>query len=383
MPDPDQCVSENLRVMRSPKTVELGITSRCNLRCSYCSHFSSAGDVNTDLSASEWQQFFRELGENAVLDVVFSGGEPFIREDIKELISGVVANRMRFSFLSNATLITEDLAAFIRDTGRCDRIQVSIDGPGPETHDFFRGDGSFVKALEGLKTLLKYQISPSVRVTVQKKNLNSLDEAAKLLLEDVGLSGFSTNAASYMGLCRKNEGMVQLNPAEYSQAMATLLRLNKKYDNRIIAQAGPLASANQWLEMTGAREAGKPGLPGCGFLRSCGGVFQSLSVRADGVMVPCSHLGHIALGRINQDRLADVWMNHPELQRLRERRNTPLSDFAFCQGCEYIPFCRGGCPALAFSLTGDDNTPSPESCLKRFLAGGGKLPETETEGKDD
>jgi MoaA/NifB/PqqE/SkfB family radical SAM enzyme len=36
-------------VMRTPKSMDLEITTRCNLRCEYCSHFSSAGDVGLDL----------------------------------------------------------------------------------------------------------------------------------------------------------------------------------------------------------------------------------------------------------------------------------------------------------------------------------------------
>jgi MoaA/NifB/PqqE/SkfB family radical SAM enzyme len=38
-----------MQVMRTPKSMDLGITTRCNLRCEYCSHFSSAGDVGLDL----------------------------------------------------------------------------------------------------------------------------------------------------------------------------------------------------------------------------------------------------------------------------------------------------------------------------------------------
>ena len=75
----------------------------CNLRCLYCSHFSSAGDVESDLPAAEWTQFFEELNRCAVLDVTLCGGEPFLRKDLRELIESIVANRMRFSILTNGT----------------------------------------------------------------------------------------------------------------------------------------------------------------------------------------------------------------------------------------------------------------------------------------
>jgi SynChlorMet cassette radical SAM/SPASM protein ScmE len=152
-----------MRVMNTPKSVDLNITSKCNLRCTYCSHFSSEGQTDTDLPTEEWLKFFEELKECAVLDVCLSGGEPFYRKDIKELIAGVVANRMRFSMLSNGGLITEEILEFIKSTGRCDSIQISIDGPGPESHDIARGKGSFSAALRGLELLLKHKIPATTR----------------------------------------------------------------------------------------------------------------------------------------------------------------------------------------------------------------------------
>ena len=112
-----------------------------------------------------------------------------------------------------------------------------------------------------------------------------------------------------------------------------------------------------------------------GYLSGCGCTMNKLAVRTDGVIVPCNQLSHIELGRINQDDLQEVWQNHPELKRLRERRKIPLSDFEFCQDCDYIDYCTGNCPALAYTILSNDTHPSPDACLKRFLEAGGKLPD--------
>ena len=369
-----------MKVMKTPKPVDLNITNQCNLRCSYCSHFSSGADFGKDLPTEEWLQFFEELNDCAVLDVCFSGGEPLYRKDFKELVRGVVKNKMRFSVLSNGTLINDDLVEFLKSTGRCNSFQVSIDGPGPESHDVCRGQGSFEKALNGLKCLIKHKMPATVRVTIHKHNLKTLDRVAELLLDEIGLSSFSTNSASYMGLCRQNEADVQLSVEEYSEAMVKLLELNKKYNNRIGAQAGPQASAEHWAKMEEYRKNKRDKIPGCGYLVSCGGVFSKMSVAANGVMSPCSQLSHINLGRINHDNLRETWTNHPELKRLRGRRDIPLGDFDFCKGCEYIPYCRGGCPALAYTLTGDENKPSPDACLRTFIQAGGILPDAVMKG---
>ena len=364
-----------MKLMKTPRSVDLSITNRCNLRCTYCYHFTGAGDVVEDLAKEEWLQFFEELSRCAVMNVTLEGGEPFCRKDLGSLIEGIVSNRMRFNILSNGTLITDGMAAFLASTGRCDGVQVSIDGSVPTTHDACRGEGNFLKAMQGIKSLERYNVHVSVRVTIHKKNVKDLENVARLLLEEIGLSGFSTNAASYMGLCRQNAEQVQLTIEERSLAMETLLKLNKTYNGRISASAGPLAQGRDWLEMEKARREGRENIPGRGYLSGCNGSRSNMAVRADGVMVPCIQMSHIELGRINLDDLQEVWQEHSELKRLRERHKISLNEFEFCQGCVYVNYCTGNCPALAYTILGKEDHPSPDACLKRFLDAGGRLPE--------
>ena len=360
--------------MSTPRTIDLAIVSDCNLRCTYCSHFESACDVKQDLSKEEWLTFFEELNRCGVMSACIQGGEPFYCEDLKELIDGIVHNRMRFNILSNGTLITDEMSAFLSSTGRCDGVQISIDGSIPITHDACRGEGNFLKAMEGIKLLKKHQVSVSVRVTIHKNNVRDLENVARLLLEEIGLPGFSTNAASHMGLCMRNEEQVQLTPEERSIAMESLLNLNKRYNGRISATAGPLAEAGQWLRMEEARKEGRQSLPGRGSLTGCGCASQKIAVRADGVIVPCLLLSHIELGRVNKDDIDEVWQRHSKINNLRNRRSISLTDFEFCKECEYVNYCTGNCPALSYTLVGEVNHPSPDACLKRFLEAGGRLP---------
>jgi SynChlorMet cassette radical SAM/SPASM protein ScmE len=363
-----------MKIMKTPKSMDLEITNRCNLRCAYCSHFTSAGDVEGDLSTGEWLAFFEALNRAAVLEVCLSGGEVLVRQDLPELIEGIVRNRMRFSILSNGTLITDEMARFLASTRRCNSVQVSIDGSIPFTHDAFRGEGNFVKAVEGLKALMRNGVAATVRVTIHRKNVDDLAAIAAFLLDDLGLPSFSTNSASFMGLCRNNAEQLLLTPRERTKAMRTLLKLVKKYEGRIGASAGPLAEARGWMEMEQARLQGLEGMPGRGYLAGCGVGRDKLAVRADGTIVPCGQLPHLELGRIDRDDLTEIWQRHESLTGLRERHLIPLDSFAFCEGCTYINFCTGNCPAIAYTLMGEVNHPSPDACLRRFLEEGGELP---------
>jgi SynChlorMet cassette radical SAM/SPASM protein ScmE len=363
-----------LNIMRTPRHVDLEITSRCNLRCRYCYYFDNPAQQYHDLPTNDWLQFFDELGQCAVMEVTLQGGEPFIRKDLPDLIEGIVGNRMRFSILSNGTLIEDETAAFIADTNRCDTIQVSIDGSCPEIHDKFRGNGSFDKAIQGIQILKRHNVNVTVRVTIHRHNVNELDNIAAFLIEELGLPGFSTNTASFFGSCRQNADEVMLSIPDRQNAMETLLMLSAKYNGRISASAGPLAEARTWSRMEAAHAQGKPKFPNGGHLTGCGCPTSKIAIRADGAIIPCSMLSHMELGRIIRDSLIDVWQNSPNLNKLRQRHNISLTTFHFCQDCPYVSYCTGNCPGLAFTITGKVDHPSPDACFRRYLQKGGKLP---------
>ncbi|MCM8787653.1 MAG: SynChlorMet cassette radical SAM/SPASM protein ScmE [Candidatus Omnitrophica bacterium] len=362
-----------MKLIKTPQEIEILITSKCNLFCKYCSNFDNFKNIEDDLSTSEWLEFFSKLSDCAVMRVTLSGGEPLLRGDLKELIQGIIKNKMRFSILTNGSLITEDIAKFLALTNRCDYVQISIDGVNKNMHDSMRGEGSFQKAIEGINILKKYNVSFTIRVTVHKGNFLYLEEIASFLFKKLNVKSFSINSASYLGLCKINSNFVCLNPTEYSIAIKSLLKLDKIYPNRIKALAGPLADAKRWIFMHKAYLENKA--PTGGYLIGCKGIFRKLAVRADGVIIPCVQLSHINLGKINKDSLKDIWNNHPKLNEMRERKNISLNNFSYCRDCIYINYCTGNCPAIAYTMLGDINKPSPEGCLKRFLEEGGNFPD--------
>jgi len=365
------------QVMRTPRSVDLEITSRCNLRCRYCYFFDNQEVTYRDLPTDEWLRFIAELGDCGVMNVCLAGGEAFIRKDLPQLIEAIVKNRMRFSILSNGSLVDDSIASFIADTKRCDYVQVSIDGSRAEVHDICRGKGSFAGAVRGIRTLQKHNVPVTVRTTLHHHNIDDLENTARFLLEELGLQGFSTNAAGYIGSCRKNSRDLLLTVEDRQAAMLKLVRLNLRYDGRITAQAGPLADAEFWTHMEAARRQKAPAFDNGGRLTGCGCTHDSIAVRADGTIVPCSILAHLELGRINRDSLLEVWQKNQALNSLRRRHHIRLADFDYCSDCGYLDYCTGNCPGLGYAMTGQVNFPSPDACLKRFLADGGSIPADE------
>lgn len=363
---------ENRRLMRTPKSIDIDITSRCNLRCRYCFHRTSPADTGRELPTEEWTEFFRELREGAVMEVTIGGGEPFLREDLPELIDAIVANRMRFSILSNGARITPRVAGHLAASKRCNTVQVSVDGSRAEVHDRLRGAGAFEGAMRGIRILQEAGLPVTSRITIHRFNIDDLESIAALLMDRIGMGSISTNSACRQGLAREYEEEVMLTPGELCDAMEKILALAERYDNRITSTAGPLSLARGYREMEEARKEGRS-LPGRGYLSGCGCMWSKLAVRPDGTYVPCNMLSHIELGRINRDRLVDLWQNHGDLASLRDRYKIPLSRFPECADCPWQLTCTGNCPAGRYTRTGDVFAPNMDECLRRFLERGGRF----------
>lgn len=359
----------------APRELDLSLTGHCNLRCRYC-FYADEMTSRSDLPTEQWLRFLEEAGALGVQRVCLSGGEVFTRRDLWTVIDGVIANRMRYSILTNGTLITETTVekfAVGKRRLRLDSIQVSLDGSCSEVHDRSRPPASFERALRGLRLLKAHSLPVTVRVTINRHNADDLPSIARLLLEDIGLESFSTNEAEPMGTACCWADDTVLTDRQRQQAMTTLSRLAEIYPGRISATAGPLARAHMFQEIEERLQRGEAGIPGRGTLCSCGGVFDKMAVLHDGTMVPCTMLPTLTMGIIGRVSFSEAWQRHPAINVVRARSRVPLSSLPECADCEYTGFCTGGCPATVMARTGHILGRDDLSCYRAWRQQGDGL----------
>ncbi len=350
--------------MSTPRAVDLVITNQCNLRCRYCYHFDGAGDVAQDLPRSEWSRFFEQLERHAVLEVSLTGGEPFARPDLPEILQDLSRHPLRFTLYTNATLVGAEEARLLAGLRRLRAVQVSLDAGSADGHDACRGAGSFERAVRGIRAMQECGLPLSLQVTLHRLNAPDLEKTARFVLEDLGLPSFQINSVYDMGTCSRYREQICLGLEERRAAMIALEELERRHPGRLRASAGPLAQLRRWTAMERARRTG--GIwPQGGLLGACGGVFRKLAVRADGAIIPCNQLSERVLGWIQHDDLREVWQQSPELERLRRRQETRMRDLPGCRDCSWAAWCTGGCPAGGAEGFGT------EDCLRAFLEQGG------------
>ncbi|HUT54913.1 MAG TPA: radical SAM protein [bacterium] len=127
---------------RSVQYLILFVTSRCNARCKMCFNWRTLEGSSLDLELDEIRALSRTTPE--LIQLTLSGGEPFLRDDLVEIIEAFHQNTgvSQITLPTNA-ILTDRIAAAVEDIlDRFSRLSVnldlSIDGVGAD-HDEIRG----------------------------------------------------------------------------------------------------------------------------------------------------------------------------------------------------------------------------------------------------
>ncbi len=144
-------------------------TKRCNLRCMHCYSASGSAKGDDELTTSQAKEMLAEAAQINCPVVLFSGGEPLLREDLFELLAEARRLKLRTVISTNGTLIDAAVAGKLAEAG-VGYVGISIDG-GEEFHDKFRGvKGSFAATAAGIENCKKAGLKTGLRFTITKAN---------------------------------------------------------------------------------------------------------------------------------------------------------------------------------------------------------------------
>jgi len=122
----------------------------CNLSCDYCCVRSSPTAPRRELGLAPVKRIAREAAELGVKEIFVTGGEPFLLDDIGEILLASAATAPT-TVLTNGMLFAGRRVESLRVLPR-DRVvlQISLDSSTPDRHDQHRGAGSWARAYEGI-----------------------------------------------------------------------------------------------------------------------------------------------------------------------------------------------------------------------------------------
>ncbi len=113
------------------------VTNRCNLRCSFCDFWPNPAHPSEELTVAEFGDLARQMAGLGCFLVSIEGGEPFVRDDLVEIVRAFSEEHITALFTSGWYVTPENARALWQAglTHAC----VSIDYPDAERHDQKRG----------------------------------------------------------------------------------------------------------------------------------------------------------------------------------------------------------------------------------------------------
>ena len=313
-------------------SMQMDITNACNLSCTHCYHsdHKNKGAISFDGWVGVLDQYEALLNKLYLKPAItICGGEPLVSPYLLPLLENINTRfpGVNIQILTNGTKINESLLMKLKKYNIS--FQVSMDGPNAETHDLKRGQGSFEKALAGLRLARKHNFQTWILSVLSRETSLHLDEYF-MLAKNVNASAMNFTRLIPVGygenLVNRGQDDILLGE-DLKNAMTSIVKLSKKH--------GVYSNTDQPLYHLIDPKLGKNGKYG----------FQGLVVDYKGNLKVSSRID-FKLGSVIDDGLENLFLNHPVMKNLRAGK------VKGCGSCKFQSRC-GGDRNMSYAVTGN------------------------------
>lgn len=332
----------------SLKSAYVHITQRCNLQCVGCYSLDDDRNRLADAPTEKINHAISQLASAGVEQIVISGGEPFLRDDLAAIAAyaKIECGIPSVVVLSNG--IGLDAHQLKRVAPLVDRVSISFDGCTASSPAYIRGQQRYPELVRAIEAVKAANIPAHMIATIHAKNIDDVRGYLDLA-ERLGV----TVSFSLLSCSCDDAALGELVPRE-----TELRKLGRSM--LTVGEGGPMPVSDSPI---GANLTVKS---------SCGAGRGMVSVAADGTVYPCHmlHRKELAMGNLFSDSMHSALSS--EVGQGFRSLNT--KDFEGCAECEYELLCGGGCRAR--SLFGFGNLRSPDAycvMMKEFFSGYGEM----------
>jgi len=244
---------------RVPLDGAIEVTRRCPLRCAHCYNNLPMGDRDAQRSELTYEEHCRildEIAEAGCLWLLYTGGEPFAREDFLDIYTYAKQKGLLITLFTNGTLITEKTADYLVEW-RPFSIEITLYGRTEQTYERVTGiPGSYERCLRGIRLLMERGLPLKLKTVVVTLNKHELGEL-KRFVEGLGLA-FKFDAMINPRIDRSRSPLaLRLTPEEIVELdlqdpkrVAEWRRFSEKYLGRaaLIEQGGDVYECGGGLD---------------------------------------------------------------------------------------------------------------------------------------
>lgn len=328
------------------QTIAIRVTQSCNLRCQHC--YSVSGEkLHDELSLREIKGIMNQGKKLGAIRIFFTGGEPFIRKDICEILKYADKNKFAIYISTNGTFFNKRIINSLKSLKHLRTLQISIDGLS-KIHDQIRGrKGTFDKAIKWAKIVKEELKGKKIAFvfTLMKKNKNEAARVLKLAMS-LRIDVFGLVPLYPVKRSKNAEDISALEKYSIFQELCEIYKKSRQSKLKLGLLIPPALMPKPLREIE----------YGCGYVCTFPNM---LSIGANGDVAPCDGLlnyKNFILGNIRSRPLKELW-DHPLMRKLRGINPDDLK--GVCKKCKHLSFCMGGCRARAYIEYGNFNAPNP------------------------
>jgi MoaA/NifB/PqqE/SkfB family radical SAM enzyme len=319
--------------LSAPEHVYFSLTNRCNLKCKMCDVRNYPSQPKEELTTEKCRDIINESNNIGIDHIVFSGGEPLLREDIFDLIGYAIDAKIKIvDIITNGTLIDDSMASKLIKSG-INHITFSLDGLG-RVNDAIRGQGCFKKVTQAIDLINKYKgIQPfptlAINFTIMGNNIDDILPMVELAKEK------KCNRILFQPvLCNNIDMDSRFNKHEAWVDKKDLPKL-KKVVKKLIEEKGTRQDLlidvdSRVLEMIPCYFSGKA--LDCGI--KCYEAIVRIVVSCNGDLWSCAGV----YGNVKKSSLRESWFSEKAISVRNKARNCKNHCL---QGCIYFPGATG------------------------------------------
>jgi radical SAM protein with 4Fe4S-binding SPASM domain len=347
--------SEHKSIGNQKPIVVWNCTRKCNLNCVHC--YSSAGDKDPAevLTTEQAKSFIRDLAGFGVPVILFSGGEPLLRQDIFELAQLARELGLRTALSTNGTLITETVAQKIKNAGFAE-VGISLDGIG-DKNDRFRGKkGAYDAALQGIRNSISLGLRLSLRLTITPSNYREIP-AIFDLIEKEGIDRVCFYHLAYVGrassLAKEDLSHSQTRAVVDLICDRTVDLYGRGLSKEVLTVDNHADGVYLYLKLKEQDPARSE--KAMALLHANGGNNSGIRIGAVdelGNVHADQFWRHYSFGNVRQRKFGDIWLDtsDPLMRGLKNRKGLLKGR---CGRCRYLELCNGNLRVRAEAVTGD------------------------------
>ncbi len=345
-----------VNIDRDPVVVFWEMTLACALACRHCRALAQPKRSPLELSASECIRVLEDLTsfDHAPI-VVLSGGDPFMRRDLFDLVEHGIGLGLTMSVAPAATaLATRQRFQRLKDLG-VSRLSLSLDGSAAAAHDSFRGvEGSFNLTRKAMSNARAAGMAFQVNTTVTRQTVEDLPAIAEL----VASSGAMLWDLFFLVPTGRAAAEDTISPEEHERVFGWLCGLAEQVPFSLKTTLGQHFRRVQVLKRLASEGRGLDGLSPDQVRELYRGVPSNdgkgiLFISHRGEVCPSGFLP-ISAGNVRRDSVVSRYRDSPLFRSLRD----PSALQGKCGRCPFNVIC-GGCRARAYATTGDPLAAEP------------------------